>query len=94
MPYTNGDGMYHDRRRCRRLHNTGQRIRRIDETGDRTPCEHCADAHTEGMHDRDVAQLVEAGICPWCDGEDGYEGDYVGSHASSAHPDKWDRYNE
>jgi hypothetical protein len=94
MPYTNGDDTYHDRRRCRRLHNTSGRIRRIEDTADRTPCEHCADAHTEGMHERDVAQLVEAGVCPWCDGEDGYEGDYVGSHASSAHPEKWADYKE
>jgi hypothetical protein len=47
MPYTNGSGTYHDRRRCRRLHNTGGRIRRIDETGDRDGCDHCADEEAE-----------------------------------------------
>jgi len=90
MPYINGDGVYHDRRTCRRLHNTGSRIRRIDAAGDRDPCPHCA-ADSNEMHERDVAQLIEAGVCPWCDA---YSGDHVGQHASSAHPDKWDRYNE
>ena len=94
MPYINGDGIYHDRRRCRRLHNTGQRIRRIADTDELTPCDHCAAAHTEGMHERDVEQLIEAGVCPWCDGDERYEGDYVGSHASSAHPEKWADYKE
>jgi hypothetical protein len=42
MPYANGDGTYHDRRRCRRLHNTGGRIRRV-EAGDREACENCVD---------------------------------------------------
>jgi hypothetical protein len=34
---------------------------------------------------------VENGVCPWC--ED-YEGEHVGQHASSAHPDKWAAYTE
>lgn len=37
------------------------------------------------------ADLVDQGICPWCDE---YEGDHVGRHAASAHPDSWDEYNE
>jgi len=91
MTYTNGDGTYHDRRTCRRLHNTGGRIRRVDDPGDRDPCVHCvADAHTDGMHDGDVEQLIEAGVCPWCESE--YEN--VGSHAAQVHPDEWERYNE
>jgi len=39
----------------------------------------------------DVADTIEAGRCPWCDD---YEGDAVGQHAASAHPDKWDAYKE
>jgi hypothetical protein len=46
------------------------------------------------MHDRDVAQLIEAGVCPWCDGEDVYEGEYVGQHAGSAHEKEWAAYKE
>jgi len=37
------------------------------------------------------AEAVDAGICPWCDD---YEGDHVGRHASSAHPDAWDEYTD
>lgn len=33
---------------------------------------------------------IARGECPWCDE---YEGDHVGRHASSAHPDAWDRYS-
>ena len=39
-----------------------------------------------------VAAAVEAGVCPWCPADDRYEGDHVGRHASSAHPDAWDAY--
>ena len=38
----------------------------------------------------DLAEQIEAGVCPWCDE---YEGDHVGQHASSAPPDAWDAYN-
>ena len=38
------------------------------------------------------AAAVEAGVCPWCPDDDRYEGDHVGRHASSAHPDEWDAY--
>ena len=38
------------------------------------------------------AAAVEAGVCPWCPADDRYEGDHVGRHASSAHPDEWDAY--
>lgn len=38
------------------------------------------------------AAAVEAGVCPWCPADDRYEGDHVGRHASSAHPDAWDAY--
>ena len=93
MPYTNGDGVYHDRRTCRRLHNTGSRIRRVDAAGDRDPCPHCTDDSDE-MHERDNAQLIESGLCPWCDPDDRYEGDYIGQHASSAHPEQWAVYRD
>jgi len=38
------------------------------------------------------AAAVEAGVCPWCPDDDRYEGDHVGRHASSAHPDAWDAF--
>ena len=79
MPYTTGDGIYHNRRRCRRLRRTGSRVRRIDDTSNLDACDHCVD-------ERDTAELIGAGVCPWCDE---YTGDYIGQHASSAHPDAW-----
>ena len=44
MPYiaTTGD-TYHGRRTCRRLHNTGGRIRRVETPADRDACDHCVD---------------------------------------------------
>lgn len=86
MAYTTGDGTYHDRRRCRRLHRTRNRITRVDETADLEPCDRCVD-------DDPIDALIEAGVCPWCpDDGDGYEGEYVGQHASSQHPDAWAAY--
>lgn len=44
--------------------------------------------------DTDVVEpgaSIEAGECPWC--ED-YDGEHVGQHASSAHPDEWQAYRE
>lgn len=41
--------------------------------------------------DAEDSDLVAAGICPWCDE---YEGDHVGQHASSAHPDQWAAHKE
>jgi hypothetical protein len=38
-----------------------------------------------------VEDALEAGECPWCDE---YEGDAVGQHAASAHPEEWDDYKE
>lgn len=38
---------------------------------------------------KDVA--IARGECPWCDD---YDGDYIAQHASSAHPNAWDRYND
>jgi hypothetical protein len=40
------------------------------------------------------AAAVDAGVCPWCPDDDPYEGDHVGRHASSAHPDEWDAYRD
>lgn len=40
----------------------------------------------------DPEAAIEDGVCPWCPPSDRYEGEYVGSHASSAHPDAWDDY--
>jgi hypothetical protein len=36
-------------------------------------------------------EMIDAGVCPWCDD---YEGDHVGRHASSAHPDEWGAYTD
>lgn len=48
-----------------------------------------ADAlRTDGASD-DVSASINSGVCPWCDD---YEGDHVGQHASSAHPDEWGAY--
>jgi len=38
-----------------------------------------------------LEETINAGECPWCDE---YEGDAVGQHAASAHPDAWDDYKE
>jgi hypothetical protein len=38
------------------------------------------------------AAAVNAGVCPWCPDSDRYEGDHVGRHASSAHPDEWQAF--
>lgn len=38
-----------------------------------------------------VEELIDQGECPWCDE---YEGDAVGQHAASAHPDEWGAYKE
>jgi hypothetical protein len=40
-----------------------------------------------------AAEQLAAGVCPWCPDDDRYEGDHVGQHASSAHPDEWDAHN-
>lgn len=41
------------------------------------------------------AAAVEAGICPWCEEDaDRYEGEHVGQHASSAHPEAWAEYRD
>jgi hypothetical protein len=41
------------------------------------------------------AAAVEAGICPWCeDDDDRYEGEHVGQHASSSHPEAWAEYRD
>lgn len=37
------------------------------------------------------ATAIERGECPWCDG---YAGDHVGQHASSAHPEAWRKYRD
>lgn len=38
-----------------------------------------------------TADLIEQGVCPWC--ED-YEGDGVPQHASAAHPEEWAAHTE
>ena len=48
-----------------------------------------AEALRVGGDGDDLTTAVERGVCPWCDD---YEGDHVGQHASSAHPDEWDAF--
>lgn len=38
-----------------------------------------------------IEDRLDAGECPWCSE---YDGENVGQHASSAHPDKWTAYKE
>lgn len=64
MPYTNGDGVAHARRTCRRLHNTGNRIRRVDDADGLTPCENCGDGLAEGESGTCEVELSSGdGIC-------------------------------
>jgi hypothetical protein len=37
---------------------------------------------------------IDEGVCPWCPPDERYEGEHVGQHASSAHPDEWGAYTE
>jgi len=48
----------------------------------------------DGYEDASDEDLVTDGRCPWCPPDDRYEGDHVGQHASSAHPDEWADYQE
>lgn len=57
------------------------------DVADDTACSRCGQSHDDGA----CWDLIEAGVCPWCDD---YEGDGVAQHASSAHPDEWDEYKE
>lgn len=41
----------------------------------------------------DIPDAIAAGVCPWCPPDERYEGEHVGQHASSAHPEAWDAYN-
>lgn len=56
-------------------------------------CTACFEADDSGGSKADavasLADQIDAGTCPWCDD---YDGDHVGAHASSAHPDKWAEY--
>ena len=61
------------------------------DEGDSTPD---GDAVALPKLDGPTVDTLKEGVCPWCEGDDGYEGDHVGQHASSAHADKWDAYKE
>jgi hypothetical protein len=50
-------------------------------------CQMCGQSHDDGA----CWDLIDEGVCPWCDE---YEGENVGMHASRAHPDDWERYSE
>lgn len=97
--------MYCSRRRCRVLHRQGDRVTRTEDVDGLDPCDRHADAsddaeggvtvdEVEAIADEVIAERIEDGRCPWCEGEDGYEGDHVGAHASSAHPEEWSEYRE
>lgn len=61
-----------------------------DSDGGVTPSE----AEGGYLRDADPAVQIDEGACPWCPPDDRYEGDHVGRHASSAHPDEWDAYTD
>lgn len=86
------DAELHTSKHCDAL---GEPVRPLaDESvpADPTLCEECGDGNTAA--ERDAEALIAMGVCPWCDGEDGYEGDHVGRHASSAHPEEWEAYSD
>lgn len=96
--YTNGS-LYCRKRTCRLLHRGRGRVRPTTATDDLQPCSRHTDDtddtdESERVQPRDAAQLIEGGICPWCpdDPDEKYEGDHVGRHASSAHPDEWEQH--
>lgn len=53
--------------------------------------EDVAEVNDAELTEEFIAERIDAGECPWCSD---YEGENVGQHASSAHPDKWDAYKE
>jgi len=44
------------------------------------------------LRDEPPAVQIDEGVCPWCPPDERYEGDAVGQHAASAHPDEWAEY--
>jgi len=52
----------------------------VEALADVTLCGACSGA------DVGAETLISEGVCPWCDG---YSGDHVGQHASSAHAERW-----
>ena len=62
MAYTSTTGdTYHDRRRCRRLHNTGGRIRSTDDTDGLDACPNCADGDDgDDGDDPDTCEVVKS----------------------------------
>ncbi|MFC7044294.1 hypothetical protein ACFQH6_20465 [Halobacteriaceae archaeon GCM10025711] len=61
----------------------------LEETDQFEPVDEPTGDTPEG--DATTADVIESSVCPWCDE---YEGENVGQHASSAHPDEWDAYKE
>jgi len=44
------------------------------------------------LRDEPPATQIDEGVCPWCSPDERYEGEAVGQHAASAHPDEWAEY--
>ena len=74
-----------------------------ESDADTDTSEGIADTDADGDGEQELALSVEyvdeqidAGVCPWCpeDDDDRYEGENVGRHASSAHPEKWTAHKE
>ncbi len=97
--YYAAGGRYCRRRRCRVLfRERARRIRPVDDVDGLEPCDRHLDEGGESdateWADRPAAAM-EAGVCPWCESDDDrYEGENVGQHASSAHPEEWTEYRE
>jgi len=66
------------------------------DTGDTAADADGGEREKEGgyLRDADAETQIDAGVCPWCDPDDRYEGESVGRHASSAHPEKWTAHKE
>lgn len=91
--YSNGDE-YCDRRRCRNLNRSRQPVRPVGDIDGLDACSRHIDGDDGDGWERnieDIQTLIANGICPWCDD---YDGENVGHHASSAHPDDWSEYSE
>lgn len=97
------DATLHHREDCDEL---GEPVRPIAEKSvegmdDPDLCPECApldsgsesDTGGDDGEEQSIGDMIEDGVCPWCD-DDPYEGDHVGRHASSAHPETWDDYRE
>jgi len=84
------DATLHTTDDCPELDAPVRPIANSSVPADASLCGECGDGNTAA--ERDAEAMIDMGVCPWCPSDDRYEGDHIGQHASSAHPDKWDAY--